>query len=328
MKFGPVPLEEARGKILAHNVTGPDGRRFLRKGQEVDDDVLSKLRALGASSVYVAELEPDDVHEDAAAAKVAAVLAGPGVHPSAPHTGRVNLQAGALGVLRVEVDALSRLNQIEGFTVATLATHALVRPGDRVATVKIIPYAVPWEAVARAEAVAAEGPVLSVRPIPPQEVAVVLVGSPGAREGLEKGLGEAIRGRIEALGCVATPFAFAPMDEAALAAVLREQVAAGARAVVVAGETAIMDVGDLIPRGIRTAGGRIEHLGLAMDPGHLLLLADLDGVPVVGAPGCVRSPAPDGFHAIFPRLLAGEKLGRGDLQALGHGGLLSDPRKR
>jgi molybdenum cofactor cytidylyltransferase len=118
------------------------------------------------------------------------------------------------------------------------------------------------------------------------------------------------------------------MDEAALAVVLREQIAGGARVVIVAGETAIMDVGDLIPRGIRHAGGRIEHLGLAMDPGHLLLLADLDGIPVVGAPGCVRSPSPDGFHAVLPRLLSGEKLTRHDLQALGHGGLLSDPRKR
>jgi molybdenum cofactor cytidylyltransferase len=118
------------------------------------------------------------------------------------------------------------------------------------------------------------------------------------------------------------------MDEAALAEVLRSQVSGGARVVVVAGETAIMDVGDLIPRGIRRAGGRVEHLGLAMDPGHLLLLADLEGIPVVGAPGCVRSPSPDGFHAVLPRLLAGEKLTRSDLQALGHGGLLSDPRKR
>jgi molybdenum cofactor cytidylyltransferase len=118
------------------------------------------------------------------------------------------------------------------------------------------------------------------------------------------------------------------MEEAAVAAALRTQVAEGTRVVIVAGETAIMDLGDLIPRGIREAGGRIEHLGLAMDPGHLLLLADLDGVPVVGAPGCVRSPSPDGFHAVLPRLLTGEKLTRSDLQALGHGGLLSDPRKR
>ena len=98
--------------------------------------------------------------------------------------------------------------------------------------------------------------------------------------------------------------------------------------VVVGGETAIMDVNDLIPRGIGLAGGRIEHLGLAMDPGHLLLLGYLGGVPIVGAPGCVRGNAPDGFDAVVPRLLAGEKLTHFDLERLGHGGLLSDPRTR
>ncbi|MEX1258478.1 MAG: molybdopterin-binding protein [Gemmatimonadota bacterium] len=328
MKFGPVPVEEARGKILAHNMTDPDGRRVLRKGQEVDDAVVATLRDLGQASVYVAALQADDVHEDRAAATVASVMLGPGVSAAPAHAGRVNVHADALGVLRVDADALSRLNQIEGFTVATLATHSVVRPGDRVATIKIIPYAVPWEAVARAEALAGASPIVSVRPIAPQEVGIVLVGSRGAWGNLESGLGEAIRGRVEALGCATTPPAFAPMDEVALAEVLRRQVSGGARVVVVAGETAIMDAGDLIPRGIRRAGGRVEHLGLAMDPGHLLLLADLEGIPVVGAPGCVRSPSPDGFHAVLPRLLAGEKLTRSDLQALGHGGLLSDPRKR
>ena len=97
--------------------------------------------------------------------------------------------------------------------------------------------------------------------------------------------------------------------------------------IIVAGETAIMDLDDVIPRGLRSAGGRVEGLGLPMDPGHLLLLGYLDGTPVVGAPGCVRGSAPDGFDAVVPRLLSGERLTRLDLLTMGHGGLLSDPRR-
>jgi len=328
MRFGPVPVTEAEGKVLAHNITDPDGRRILRKGKVVDREAVLAIEELGLTSVYVAELDEDDVHEDRAADTIARVLLGPGVTAQTPHTGRVNIHADALGVLRIDPEALTRLNQIEGFTVATLTTHALVHPGERVATVKVIPYAVPWEAVARAEALAGAQPIVSVRPIPPQAVGVVLVGSRGAWSNLQEGLGRAIQARLEALGCPTTGVALSTMDETELAGVLENRVQSGDQLIVVAGETAIMDLGDLIPRGIRRAGGRIEHLGLAMDPGHLLLLAYLDGVPIVGAPGCVRSPSPDGFHAVLPRLLSGERLTRSDLQALGHGGLLSDPRKR
>jgi molybdenum cofactor cytidylyltransferase len=328
MKFGPVPLEAAEGRILAHNITDSDGRRVLRKGRPLDAAALDTLRSLGHERIYVAELEQDDVLEDAASARVAGVMLGPGVEADRPHTGRVNLAATALGVLEVNVEALERLNQIEGFTIATLRTHSVVAPGERVGTVKVIPYAVPWEAVSRAEALAGAQPIVAVRPIPPQRVAIVLVGSTGSRAVLEEGLGRAIGARVEKLGCEIGWVSFSPLDERTLEVVLKETVADGCAMIVVAGETAIMDTNDLIPRGIRGAGGRVEHLGLAMDPGHLLLLAYLGSVPVVGAPGCVRGRTPDGFDAVLPRLLAGERLARSDLQALGHGGLLANPRSR
>jgi molybdenum cofactor cytidylyltransferase len=328
MRFGPTTLDDAVGKILAHNITDTEGRRILRKGRTVDDEVLDALRRLGIETVYVAELEEDDVHEDQAAATVAEVMLGEGARHSPPHTGRVNIHAEALGVLRVDTEALLRLNQIEGFTVATLPTRSLVHSGERIATVKVIPYAVSWEAVSRAETLAGAQPIVSVRAIPPRSVGIVLAGSEGAWRTLDEGLGEAIRARVEGLGCTVDGRESARMDEADVARALRRRVEAGDSLIVVAGETAIMDPGDLIPRGIRAAGGRVEHLGLAMDPGHLLLLAYLDGVPVVGAPGCVRSPNPDGFDAVLPRLLSGERLTRSDLQELGHGGLLSDPRHR
>ncbi len=328
MKFGPVSLEGAEGHILAHNISDDEGRRVLRKGKILDAEGIRALRRLGYEEVFVAELEDGDVHEDEAAARVAASAAGDGVEVAPPHTGRVNLKAEERGVLAVDRVALERLNRVEGFTVATLPDRTVVRSGDRVATIKIIPYSVPEEAVSRAESCAAERPILSLRPIAPQPVGIVLVGSRGVWEALADGLGSAIRARVEGLGCTVSGMSFAPMEVAAVAGALAEQAASGARLLVVAGETAIMDPDDVIPRGVRKAGGRVEHLGLAVDPGHLLLLAYLDGVPVVGAPGCVRSPSPDGFDMVLPRLLSGELLARDDLQSLGHGGLLSDPRRR
>jgi molybdenum cofactor cytidylyltransferase len=333
MRFGPVPLSEASGKVLAHNISDDTGRRVLRKGRTVDAAAIDLLTRLGYERVYVAELEDGDVGEDEAAERIARVVSGPCVEASPAHTGRVNLTAAALGVVRVDVAGLERLNEIAGVTVATLPTHSVARPGQRVATVKVIPYALPTSAVELAERGPWDGRgatgVVSVRVIAPTAVAVVLAGSRGVWAALEEGLGGAISRRLAGLNCPVSGSECTPLDEAALADALRRAAARdGTGMIVVGGETAIMDVNDLIPRGIELAGGRIEHLGLAMDPGHLLLLGYVGDLPVVGAPGCVRGSAPDGFDAVVPRLLAGERLTHSDLERLGHGGLLSDPRAR
>lgn len=327
MKFRAVPLAAAAGEILAHNVRDQAGRRVLRKGIELGDPALARLAELGYTSVYVAEIEVGDVHENEAARRIAAVVAGPGTAAGRAHAGRVDLTPAALGVVRVRTAPLFRLNGIEGVTVATLPAHAVAAPRRRIATVKVIPYAIPEGAVARAEGIDAQGGIVSVVAIRPSTVALVLVGGPGGQRYLNDGIGPAIRRRLERLGARVLPPALAPPDASRLASVLAGQHGRGAEMIVVAGETAIMDLDDLIPRGLRLAGGEVEQLGLPMDPGQLLLLGRLGDLPVVGAPGCVRGTGPDGFDAVVPRLLAGEELTGTDLRALGHGGLLSDPRR-
>ena len=328
MKFGPVSLADAAGQILAHNVSDESGRRVLRKGQQIDSAALDQLTRLGFETVFVAQLEEGDIHENEAAERIARIIAGTGIERAAPHAGRVNLAASEFGVISVDTDLLLRLNGTEGVTVSTLSTHAVVRPGERAATVKVIPYAVASEAVADVEANSGSGGIVSVRRIDRQPVAIILAGGPGAWQSLRDGIGYAIRARIEALRCLPGEPVFTPADEQSLSDTLARQPAEGVGLVVVAGETAIMDVDDLLPRALVRAGGRLEELGLPMDPGQLLLLGYLGKTPVVGAPGCVRGTSPDGFDAVVPRLLSGERLCALDLQKLGHGGLLSDPRGR
>ena len=328
MRFGPVSLEESEGQILAQNVSDESGRRVLRKGRPLDPPALQLLRELGYETVFIARLDEGDTHENEAAERIARMVAGRGVEGAAAHAGRVNVTAKELGVVQVDVESLLRLNDTGVVTVATLPTHAVVRPGERAATVKVIPYAIPREAVSRAEALFVGEGIVSVRTIDRQAVAIVLVGGTGAWPVLEEGIGDAIRERIEALGCFISEMTFTHTDEGSVSDALQRQVARGVGMIVVAGETAIMDLDDLIPRGLRLAGGRVEQLGLPMDPGQLLLLGYLRETPVVGAPGCVRGTSPDGFDSVVPRLLAGERLAGIDLRELGHGGLLSPPRRR
>jgi carbon monoxide dehydrogenase subunit G/molybdopterin biosynthesis enzyme len=332
-RFGPVPLAEATGKILGHNVTGADGRPLLRKGRPLRAEDLAALRALGRTTVYVAEPGPDDVSEDEAARRLAEAAMGSGLRLVGPYSGRANLLATGLGLLRVDPARLRRLNEQEGVTVATLRSHAPVRTGQVVATVKVIPYALPSATVAAAEATAREGSaLLRVDLLPARSVTLLLSGSPPARDRVERDFVAPLRARLAALGSSLTAVEFVSLEdeagEAALSEALQRAVNGGAGLILLAGETAIVDRHDIAPRALERAGGRVVCFGAPVDPGNLLLLGQLGPVPVLGAPGCARSPRDNVVDAVLPRLLAGDSLTHADVVELGHGGLLEDVPER
>jgi molybdenum cofactor cytidylyltransferase len=329
MRFGPVPLDEAVGKLLGHNVAGSDGRPALRKGRPLTAADVALLRSLGRSAVYVAEPANDDLDEDTAAIRVAQAAMGPGLRLRGPGVGRANLLATHAGVFRVDLSRLLRFNECEGLTIAALRAHTPVREGQVVATVKVIPFAVPGPVVAAAEEIAAAGePLLRVDPLGPRAVSLVLSGSASARERLTRDFEPPLRSRLEALGASLRALAFVALDddggEAALTEALLGQVGQGAEMILLAGETAIVDRHDIAPRAIERAGGEVVAFGAPVDPGNLLLLAYLGTVPILGAPGCARSTKANVVDLVLPRLLAGDRLGRADIAALGHGGLLED----
>lgn len=332
MKFAPVPLSDARGKILGHNIAGADGQRLLRKGKPLTPEDVEKLRALGRTSVYVAEMEPDDVDEDRAARRIAAAVCGPGLQISGGASGRANLLANGLGILRIDVDRLIRINECSGITLATLETHLPVHARQIVATVKIIPYAVPESTLRIAETISAEGrPLVAVDPLPARSVGMILSGSTSLHARLVSDFSP-LRDRIEKLGSSVNRLDFVALDEeddeSALAVMLKRQLDLGVEMILLAGETAIMDGHDIVPRAIERAGGIIESVGAPVDPGNLLMLAYLNDVPVVGAPGCARSRKVNIVDWILPRLLAGDRLTRREIIELGHGGLLQDVPER
>ncbi|MBI3360381.1 MAG: molybdopterin-binding protein [Chloroflexi bacterium] len=332
MRFGPVQLDRAEGKILGHNIAGPDGRRLLRKGKPLTPDDLDALRAIGRASVYVAELEPGDISENDAARRIANAIAGRGLTLSGPASGRANLLANALGVARIDAGRLARINEAEGITLATIPGHSAARARQIVATVKIIPYAVPERDVARAEAIAAGKPVVQIDPLPPKTVGLILSGSQSIRERIQSDFTPPLRDRVAALGSEITAIDFISLEdesgEMTLAERLADHARAGAGLIILAGETAIMDRHDIAPRAIERAGGEVTCFGAPVDPGNLLMVGYLGDVPIMGAPGCARSRKTNVVDWIIPRLLAGDRLTRADIVALGHGGLLEEIPER
>jgi len=334
MKFGPVPLDQAEGKILGHNVTGEGGRRLLRKGGALTARDVAALRELGRRLVYVAIPEPGDVDEDTAALRVSrAVVGGDGIRLAGPSTGRVNMYATATGIVRVDAAALERLNDHEGITFATLASGSAVAEGRMVGTTKILPYAVDEPLVRDVEASAVgRPPILRVETLRPRRVGLVLAGSRGAEERVVAGFRGGLEPRLSVLGSTLVASDYVVLEEEsgeqALRAAIERQLAAGIELVLLAGETAIMDRHDIAPRSVELAGGEVVCFGAPVDPGNLLMLGYVGAVAVLGAPGCARSPKRNIVDLVLPRLLAGERLGRRDIVALGHGGLLEDVPER
>jgi molybdenum cofactor cytidylyltransferase len=322
MKFGPVPPRDAQGATAVHTIR--QGSLVLKKGTLIGPAEVAALEAAGIKDIVVARLEPGDVSEDKAAAEIAKAVAGKGVHVERAFTGRSNLFAENAGVLVVERDAIDELNRIdEAITFATLPAFKPVVEGEMIATVKIIPFATSETALKSALAVAAK-PFIWVAPYKIRKVGVVSTLLPGlATKVVDKTL-RVTQERLAPAGAKIIAERRVPHEQAALAKAVDELLKEGAELVVVFGASAIADRRDVIPAAVEAIGGKVEHFGMPVDPGNLMMVGQARGQPILGAPGCARSPKENGFDWILMRLLAGLPVSREDITGLGVGGLLME----
>jgi molybdenum cofactor cytidylyltransferase len=331
MKFGAVPLEQAQGAILAHSADLRGGP--LRKGHVLTAADLARMAAEGWQDVVVARLEAGDVPEDEAATRLAMALvpAGDsGLMLTPPVNGRVNLKAIWPGVLSLNVPAVHGFNRIDpGITLATLPPLARVATGTLVGTVKIITYAVPEAGLRRAAAVG-EG-ALRILPVVQRTASLLLTEVPSTGDKLTQKGRRAVEGRLRALGITLTECHVMPHDAAQMAQALRAMT--GDMLLILTG-SATSDLQDTGPQSLRMAGGQVARFGMPVDPGNLLFHGTLGARPVIGLPGCARSPALNGADWVLERLACGLAVTDDDIADMGVGGLLKEipirpqPRER
>ena len=322
MKFGPASPADAIGGVTVHTLR--QGSLVLKKGTTIGPAEVDALNRAGVKEVVVVRLEEGDVSEDVAAASIAQAVAGDGIHVERAFTGRANLFAARAGVLVVDRAAVDRINGVdEAVTFATLSAFKPVVEGEMVATVKLIPFGV--EARLRDAAVeAAKGGALRIAPYVVKRVGVISTLLPGlAPKVVDKTL-KVTEERLAPAGATIIAERRVPHDETVLKTAMKELLGLGAELVIVFGASAIADRRDVIPAALSGIGGEIEHFGMPVDPGNLLLIGNANGVPVLGAPGCARSPVENGFDWVLVRLLAGMKVNRSELTGMGVGGLLME----
>lgn len=320
MKFGSVPVAEAQGCVLAHGIN--EGDVGFRKGCVLSAADIETLTRAGVAMVMVARLEPDDVPEDIAARRVGEAIRGSGTELSAAMTGRSNIYATERGLVLVDTMSVNALNAThESITLATLAPFETVERRQMLATIKVIPYAAPEAAVAKAEGLR---DIIRVAPFRPKRVALVSTMLPGMKASLLDKNRAVLDHRVEALGSSVTFETRVGHDAGSVAAAVETCLEQKPDLLFVFGASATSDRADAVPAGIAAAGGVIEHFGMPVDPGNLLLLARMGAMPVIGLPGCARSPKVNGFDWVLQRLCADVPVTAADIMAMGVGGLLKE----
>lgn len=326
MKFGELALEQAVGAVLAHSARAGDVK--FPKGRQLTHGDIEALMAAGVASVIAATLDAGDLMEDEAASRIAAAIAADHLKFSSATTGRVNIFATVNGLFRASKDVVDRLNRIDpAITLACLNDRADVKTGDMVATIKIIPLAVAGRAVEQAIALLKSEIAFEVKPYAARRVALIATELPSLKPSVMDKTRQILEARLAASGSRLLVEKRVPHRADAVARAIGE-VIGGHDMIIVFGASAVADADDVIPAAIREAGGVVEQVGLPVDPGNLLVLGAAHGVPVIGAPGCARSPKENGFDWVLDRILAGEKPDARDLTGMGVGGLLMEIETR
>ncbi|MEO1536679.1 MAG: molybdopterin-binding protein [Pseudomonadota bacterium] len=318
MTFGEVPTGEALGCIVAHGLRVPTG--VIKKGTVLNADHLSLLLNAGIDTVVAVRLAPSDVREDDAAQQIGEALTSDGLRLGPSFTGRANIISDTAGVVRIDARAVHSLNAIdEGLTLATLHDLMRVDADQLVATVKIIPYALPKTVVATGVATLGETP-LALHPFVGGTARLVMTTTPGFKTTLLKKGEDIVRRRLEALNYNLTDVTVVPHRTEPVAKALNGET----DIILILGASATSDRADVAPAAVIAAGGAIDRFGMPVDPGNLLFLGALNGAPVVGLPGCARSPALNGVDWVLERLSARIPVRSEDIADMGAGGLLKE----
>lgn len=322
MQFGEIPLQDAVGAILAHSTRTPQG--VLKKGRVLTETDIAKLRDGGATTVIAARLARDDVSEDAAAQRVGRLVIGDRTRLAEPFTGRANVFSEAHGLALIDGKGVAALNAIdERLTLATVADHERVAPGQMLATIKIIPFAVP-DALLREADRAVSSAIVRVAPFQARRAGLVLTAFPTTKPQVLDRRRDAVKQRLEVLGSTLASTMTVEHTQQAVSTAIAAMQREGLSPILLFAASAIVDRDDVIPAGLLAAGGEVERLGMPVDPGNLLLLGRIGATPVIGIPSCAGSLKLNGFDWVLERVLAGIAVTSADIAAMGVGGLLKE----
>ncbi len=319
-----VAVEQAVGTVLAHDLTqiipGEYKGAKFKKGHVITEEDIPVLLSMGKRHLFVLEKDDDDVHENEAAYRIASRAAGKGIDLTEPSEGKIELRAAVDGLLKIDRERLFELVSQDEIMFATIHENVVVRKGDKLAGTRIIPLFVAESVMQMAEKTLEAGPLVEIVPLREMKVGVVTTGSEVYNGIIKDAFGPVLVKKFGALGSKVEKQLFADDNEEMIAECIRQLVNEGMDIIGITGGMSV-DPDDRTPSGIRRAGGEVVSYGAPVLPGAMFMLSYIGDVPVVGLPGCVMYSRTSIFDLIVPRLMAGERITKKDINRLAHGGL-------
>ncbi len=320
-----VRVEDAIGLILGHDMTkvvpGVCKEAAFRRGHVIKAEDIPEMLSMGKEHIYVIEEEDGEVHEEEAAARLVKAFSGPEMSTTPAKEGRMDMVSNIEGLLRIDVPLLHEINSIDDIILSTLHNNTVCHKGTTVAGTKIVPLYIANTKLEEIEALCRQrGKVLRVLPFIYSKVGVVITGSEVYKGRIQDRFGDTIRGKVESLGGYIEHITIVDDDEEMIAAAVRDMKSRGCQVIIACGGFSV-DPDDVTVEGVEKSGAQVVKYGAPVMPGSMCLTAYLGDVPILGAPACAIWNKATIVDMLLPRAMAGQKITREEIVALGHGGL-------
>jgi formylmethanofuran dehydrogenase subunit E len=321
-----VPVEQAVGKQAVHDMTGIEPGEskgpVTKAGDVFGIGDVCRLQRIGKFNVYDGEAVPGDewVHENDAVKAFAKRMAGPGItYDPNPEEGKINFFAEHPGMLSIDLDALSRFNLSPDVMLATRHDGSIMPEGKGVAGTRAIPLYISRDKFSRALTALGHGPVLSVLPLKPAKVGILVTGTEVFQGLIEDKFIPIISSKVIKLGCTVHMTDIVPDEREAITRAAKAMLDGGCELIVTTAGMSV-DPDDVTRAALVDAGLHADHYGVPMLPGTMTLVGRLGGAAIIGVPACALFYKTTSFDVILPRVLAGQELRRKDLARFGEGG--------
>ncbi len=321
-----IPVEQSIGTVLCQDMTQiiPDGFKgaIFKKGHIITEEDIPVLLSIGKENIYVWEPEPDFLHENEAASRLAQATAGENISYDEPTEGKINLYAEQRGLFTVNSPVFAEMNLIDYVTMASLPGFYHVEKGQKLAGVRVVPLMVPEKALLEVEELAAkeEKRVFNVLPYQTLSCGVVTTGSEVYKGRIEDKFGPVIKEKIKFYGGKFLGQTLCPDDLTQINAAIRDYLDRGAQLIILTGGMSV-DPDDLTPTAIAQSGAHVVTYGAPVQPGNMAMLAYLGETALVGVPGCAMFFRTTVLDVILPRIFAGVEMTKKDFAAMGEGGM-------
>lgn len=323
MRAQTIDIQASAGRVLSSAIFRPGGKKLMAKGHILREEDVRILQLEGMERIWVTELDEDEVSEDEAVCAVAGEMACGAYEIQLAPGGRANLVATGNCCVLVDDELLRQVNCTSGVVIATTMNFSFALTGQRIATIKSAPFAVPKSDFDGLIGMLIDrGPIMQARPVS-GATASVLYCDPVNGERARSLFEPVIRQKLERFGIRGHNGLATLENEEHVSRGLQQLLHARPSVILVASTTAPAGPGDVVGQAMNRIGCPIERFLAPVEPGNLLLMGYKDDIPVMSAPGCFRSLKPNVIDLMLPPLLARYRVSTWEVSCLGHGGLLN-----